>query len=409
MNLSFFTAYKIKNNTHTSFSKVIIRLATWGTALSVAIMIIAIAVVQGFKKNIENKLLIFWGDFHVSIASPTGMMASGSFLRDEELEKNILDYDNINSLTPFALKPSILKGDGPLHGIRLKGINKDYAFENNESIKYEGQTIFFEDTSYSTDIMLSPEIMGRLNIGIGDHVIAYFLQEGQSSPKIRKLTVVGSFHTGVGEIDNTFGICDIKLIQALNNWSNIEISGYEIEVEDKSKISETSNAIYEKYVEPPLISETVKNMYPGIFSWINAQDINARVLLIIMSIVAIINIATALLIYILERHNMVGLFKALGMKNRMIQKIFIYHAMWISLRGILIGNVIAGIISYLQLKYKFIKLDEEIYYMEHAPIYWTWTALLIVNLATLLLTLLLMNIPSLLVRKMNIISALKFK
>jgi len=409
LNLSFFTAYRIKNNTHTSFSKIIIRLATWGTALSVAIMIIAIAVVQGFKKNIENKLLVFWGDFHVSVSSADGMMSAASFLRDRDLEDSIKQYDNIESLSIFALKPTILKGDGPLSGLRLKGVDSTYPFRSDEAIKYEGSKIFFEDTAYSTDIMLSPEIMGRLNIGIGDAVIAYFLQEGQNSPKIRKLTVVGSYHTGVGEIDNTFGICDIKLIQALNNWGPTEVSGYEITVKDKSFTDATTDSIYQHFVEPPLTAETVKNMYPGIFSWINAQDINARVLLIIMSIVAIINIATALLIYILERHNTVGIFKALGMKNWDIQKIFIYHATWISLRGILIGNLIGGIICYLQYKYKFIKLDEEIYYMEHAPIYWNWWALILVDLATIILTLILMNIPSLLVRKMNIVSALKFK
>lgn len=409
MNLPFFTAFRIKNNSHTSFSKIIIRLATWGTALSVAIMIIAIAVVQGFKKNIENKLLIFWGDFHISTTSHDGMMATSSFFKDEDLEKSLIAHDNIKSLAPFALKPTILKGDGPLNGLRLKGVDDKYAFKSDPSITYSGDIISYEDSNYSTDILLSPEIMGRLKINIGDDVIAYFLQEGQSSPKIRKLTVVGTYHTGVGEVDNTFGICDIRLIQNLNNWGATEISGYEIEVKDRQKTVQTTREVYEQYVESPLVTETVKNMYPGIFSWINAQDINARVLLIIMSIVAIINIATALLIYILERHNMVGLFKALGMKNWDIQKVFIYHAVWISARGILIGNIIAGIVCYMQHNYQFIKLDEEIYYMQHVPIYWSWWALIIINIASLILTLILMSIPSLLVRKMNIISALKFK
>lgn len=408
MNLSIFTARKIASNKAASFSKFIIRLATIGTALSVAVMILAVGLVKGFQKNIEDKLLVFWDDFQISTADPTGMVGTEVMQRDHTLEQNVKAIPEVKKINPFILKAGIIKGNGPVHGIKLKGVRQDFPFISNNSISYEGNVIDFSDTAYSTDIILSAEVMNRLELNIGDLLIAYFLEEGSSDVRKRQLQLVGTFHTGVGEIDNTFAYCDMRMLQRLNKWDASQISGYQVALTHYQYADSIADFVYEAYVNPPVTTETVKNIYPGIFSWINVQDVNARVLLIIMSIVAIINIATALLIFILERTQMIGILKALGMNNWSIQKVFLMHATMISIRGILIGNVIAMILSFLQLKYHFITLDESVYYMKYAPIEWSWWSLLIINLGTLLLCFILMIIPSLIVRKVNIVKAIRF-
>lgn len=408
MNLSLFTARKIAANKDASFSRFIIRLSTVATALSVAVMIIAVAVVQGFQKNIENKLLVFWGDFQIAAAHPSGMIGAEVMDQDREMEQHILALPEVKQIYPFALKAGILKGEGPVSGIKLKGVRSDFPFENTSSISFEGGTIDFSGEDYSTDILLSQQIANRLNIEVGDKLLAFFVEEGSSNIRKRMLKLVGIFHTGVGEIDNTFAICDIRLIQRLNNWTPAQISGYQVALHDYRRAEEVADYVYEHYVEPPAVTETIRNIYPGIFSWINVQDVNARVLIIIMTIVAIINIATAILIFILERTPMIGILKTMGMSNFRIQKIFLVHATLISLRGILIGNVVATVICMLQLKYKFIKLDETVYYMKYAPIHWDWLTVLLIDIGALLLCFLLLILPTYIIRNVNIVKAIKF-
>lgn len=372
-------------------------------------MIIAVAVVQGFQKSIEDKLLVFWGDFQIAAAHPTGMIGMEVIEENKQLEKDVLAISGVKQIYPFALKAGILKGEGPVSGLKLKGVRSDFPFASTNSITYEGAHIDFgKDSAYSTDILLSNEIIDRLELEMGDRVIAYFIQEGSTDVRKRMLHLVGSYHTGVGEIDNSFAICDIRLIQRLNNWSPQQISGYQVALENYKTADSISDFVYEQLIEPPAITETIKNIYPGIFSWINVQDVNAKVLLIIMGIVAVINIATALLIFILERTQMIGILKALGMKNFGIQKIFLAHATLISLRGILWGNIIAIAFCFLQMQYKFITLDESVYYMKYAPVHWSWVSVLLIDIGAMLLCFILMIIPSLIVRKVNIVKALRF-
>lgn len=409
MNLSFFTARKIATNKAASFSKFIIKLATLATALSVAIMILAVGIVQGFQKSIEQKLLVFWGDFQIAAAHPTGMIGMESIAQNQNLEQEVSAIKGVKNIEAFALKAGILKGNGPVTGIKLKGVRPDFPFKSTSSISYEGEKIkFVNDSTYSTDIILSKAIIDRLNLSTGDDLIAFFIDEGSSGVRKRMLHLVGSFHTGVGEVDNTFALCDIKLIQQLNNWNENQISGYQVQLEDYRTADSTAEFVYENFVEPPAITETIKNIYPGIFSWINVQDVNAKVLLIIMAIVAIINMATALLIFILERTQMIGMLKAMGMHNWGIQKIFLVHAAMISLKGILWGNFIAIVLGFLQMKFKFITLDESVYYMKYAPIHWDWRWVVLIDLGALLLTFLMMILPSLIIRKINIVKAIKF-
>lgn len=409
MNLSFFIAKSIANNKHASFSKAIIKLATIGTALSVAIMILALGLIIGFKKSIEHKLLIFEDDFHITTFVPNELIGQEVIEMNDSLEKAVINTKGVKHIYPYGIKLSILKGDGTLTGIRMKGVDATYPLQSNDFISYEGETLQLNADSISNKILLSPEIIDRLQIEIGDPVFAYFPEPDNPRPRIRKLQVVGSFHTGVGEIDNSYAICDLKLIQQLNQWDSNQISGYQVGIHNYNDVDTISNEVYYEILGENLITRTTRERYGDIFQWLEMINVNALVLLIIMGIVAVINIATALLIFILERTQMIGILKSLGMNNWNIQKIFLLHASIISIKGILIGNLIAFLIIFLQNQFKFITLDEQIYYMKYAPIHFDWVSILCINLGTLLLCYILMIIPSYIVRKVNIVKAVKFK
>lgn len=410
MNLPYFIAKSLANNKQASFSKAIVKLATIGTALSVAIMILAIGLIIGFKKSIEHKLLVFENDFHITTFVPNELLGQEVIEKNDSLQSAITKIPGISAIYPYAMKLTILKGDGALTGIRLKGVDGSYPMESNDYIQFEGEHILLKDEADASNrILLSPEIIGRLQIQIGDDVFAYFPEPDNPRPRIRKLTVAGSFHTGVGEIDNSYAICDIRLIQQLNKWESNQISGYQVKVDNYKDADTISNEVYYEYLGDDLITKTTKERYGDIFKWLEMINVNALVLLIIMGIVAVINIATALLIFILERTQMIGIFKSLGMSNWQIQKIFLFHASMISIKGILLGNVIAFIIIFLQNKFKFITLNEQIYYMTYAPIHWDWVNIIAINLSTLCLCYMLMIIPSYIVRTVNIVKALKFK
>lgn len=411
MNLPYFLAQKIAHNKQASFSKFILRLATIATTISVAVMIIAICVVQGFKTKIRDKMFVFWGHAQVTLfsANPTSLIGDAPFSKDENLVKAIQKVDGVNNVLPYILKPTILKAEDGLEGLKLKGIDATYPLTTDESITFSGNSIDFNNNGASLQIILSETTLARLALRIGDDVQLVFFNEDQSNPSIRKVKVVGTFHTGIEDVDKNFALCDIKLLRQINKWPDNDISALQVSLTDYRKAEEKSNEIYQSLIQPPLSIATVQDIYPYLFSWLSFQDVNAALVLVIMAVVAAINMATALLIYILERTAMVGVLKSLGMANRAIQRVFLYHAARVALKGILWGTLIGVCLCFLQDRFQLVRLDEEVYYMKAAPIAFNWAYIFLVDIATLLFCVIIMTLPALIVRKIKIVNALKFK
>ncbi len=411
MNLPFYIARRISANRKSSFSRFIIRLATLATALSVAIMIISVAVVFGFKETIKDKLFIFWGQIQIAPfnPNPSSIISPAPFQYNSDLKKYIASEKEVTAVYPFAVKAAILNSGTLMQGVKLKGVDSNYDWTSNHAITYTGNKPDFNDSAYAHQLVLSQTILDKLDKKIGDTLAVWFIDPEQEFPRVRKLTISGTYHTGMAEIDDNFSLCDIRLLRRISNWGDGDINGYQVMIKDYQQSDSVATRIYKKYLQAPMDRTTMRDLYPNIYNWLDLMNTNAYIILFIMAIVAIINMATALLIFIMERTNMIGTLKAVGMSNQSLTKIFMYHAANVAFKGILFGTIFGVGFCLLQQQYHFIKLDESAYYMQYAPVKLIAWQVIVIDLGTLLICVASMLLPVLMVKNISIVKALRFK
>ena len=410
MKVAGFIANRIAFNQQRSFSRFIIRLSILATVISVAVMIITLAFANGFQEQISQKVFSFWGHIRIQEKQPFKALIAEEIpllLKDSlasEIEKN----PSVQSIHPFATKYSMLKTKDEMEGVLVKGINKRYDFSRFKQFIKEGKPIQFNDSTYSREIMLSAYTASQLRLKSGDRVLIYFIRpDGSLRPD--KLTVSGIFKTGIEEYDKTFAIGDLKLIQRLNDWMPDEAGGYEIFIRDYQYIDQVAEEIYYLDDFPPTWDAiSVRDVSPHIFDWLNMQDVTRNVLIGFMIIVAVINLVTCLIILVLERIRMIGILKSLGASDWTVQKIFLRHSLLITMTGIITGTVVALAILILQQQTGFIKLQEDAYYLSEAAVKIVWWQVLAICLGTLLVCFLVLMIPSILVRKIQPVQAIRF-
>ncbi|MBN9483536.1 MAG: ABC transporter permease [Bacteroidetes bacterium] len=392
-----------------AFSSFIIRLAIASTAISVMTMIMAVAFVTGFKYEVREKLFSFWGHIHIEprTMNNNSIITSDPTNRDPAMEQKILHTPHVVSLTPFAVKPAIINSRQAIEGIALKGVTKDYHLP--AGVDFTGRQINFDDSDYAKEIILSEVTAQRLEVKPGDDLKIYFVESSSTLPRIRKVKVAGIYHTGMEEVDKAYALCDLRLLQRINNWQPNQINGYQISIDNEKLADTLSWQIFDNYLQPPLTTYTMMDIFPNLFDWLNLQDVTTNVFISIMAIVAIINLAVVLLILIVEQVRMVGILKAQGMTMRSMQKIFLYHAGLIAIAGVVIGDLLAFGLCWLQKTTGFMKLSEASYSLKYVPIKLHWWQPLIVNLATIVLCILCMWLPSLYIRRIQPARVLQFK
>ena len=411
MKIASFVARRIAFNRQHSFSRFIIRLAIVATTISVAAMLLTLAFTNGFQYAISHKIFSFWGDIRVqhyesnraSIAEESPIFKNDTVLQVLKANKEI------QTIQAFATKYAILKGSEGIEGILLKGVEKDYDFNNLSSFLKSGKWLQFPDSGYRNEINLSSYAANQLKLQVGDRVIIYFVQP-DGSARARPMKVSGIFKTGIEDYDKQIAIGDLRLIQRLNNWTSNEIGGYEIVVKDFRTI-DTVNSVIFRDLPSTWNSRTIKELpqAAGIFDWLNLQNTTIAIVLIIMIIVAILNLVTCLIILLLERINMIGILKALGSPNRAIQQIFLYHGVIITISGIAFGNIMGLLICWLQDKYGFITLPEDAYLISKAAVKLEPWHLILVNAGTFLICFLVLMIPTLIIRKIQPVKAIQFR
>lgn len=306
----------------------------------------------------------------------------------------------------FAERPIIVQRNGQMEGLKIKGITGDYRFM--EGVSLSGANIDFADSQYSKQILLSQTTANRLNVRAGDSVQLNFFV-GDGLPRIRKAVVSGLFHSGMDEVDKIFAVCDLRLLQRVNNWSADSINGYQVDLDNATYADTVANYIHNNLIMPPLEAYTTTENYSFIFEWLELQRVNGVILLFIMAAVAIINMGAVLVILMVDRAMMIGLLKALGMTYEDTRSIFLAIAALIGAAGVLLGNVVAFVICWAQLRFGFIKLPEDIYYMRYAPIKIVWWQVGLIDVITLLLCVLCMWIPALYIRRIQPAKVLQFK
>jgi len=437
LNLEYFIARRVATGRRSSFSGKIMLIAIIAITLSVAVMITATALISGFKSEISHKIFGFWGHIHVTSYETensvetipininqnfyTGYKEAVKLADIERTpyrkregfstlirgEHEATTHGGVRNVQMFANKAGIIKAKDQLEGIVLKGVGSDYDWSFMERHLVEGEILDLTDSTESRDILISESTAKRLKLKVSDKFTVHFVESGNRIQRLFK--VKGIYKTGLEEYDKKFAIIDIRRIQQLNGWSEEEVSGFEVFLDDIRDLDVFDEYIYFHVLGPDLMCQSIKDVYPGIFNWLNLQDVNERLILILMIIVSIVNMTTALMILILERTNMIGVLKALGSPSVSIRKIFLYHAAYIIGIGLLLGNILGLGICFIQQKFGLIQLPEESYYVSIAPVEINLWTILLLNLGTFLITLMILIIPSYLVTRIDPVKAIRFK
>jgi len=406
--LSFasFIAGRITLKSNRTFSKLIVRIAIIGITLGLGVMILSVAIVRGFKQEIIEKVRGFDGDIKVVKYDLNNSYENSAFKTDDTLFAAVKSNPLFTQIMPFATKPGIIKANGEIEGILLKGVDKTYDWSFFKKNMIAGDVIDFTDTVKSKqELLISDVIARRLKLKVGDKLLIYFVQEPL---KRRPFKITGIFNTSIEDIDKIYVIGDLALIKRLNDWDEQTIGGYEIHSADFDRLSTDANVI-NNLLPIRLKAYTAVDNYPTIFEWLPLLDINTRIILGLMLIVAVINMISALLIMILERTAMIGIFKAMGAANWSIQKIFLYNASYLIGLGLLFGNVFGLGFCLLQSSTHFFKLDPESYYMAFVPIQLHWLDVVGLNIGTMVICLLVLVIPSMLVSRISPVKAIQYK
>ena len=411
VNISSFIAQRIAFNQQKSFSRFIIRLSILATAISVAVMIITLSFVNGFQKTVSQKVFSFWGHVRIAYLQPgrASIAEEEPMTTNDTMIRSIRSNPQIESIYPFATKYAILKTTEEMEGVLLKGFDSTYSFSHLQPFLKQGRWLHFNDSTYSREIVISTYTANQLNLKVNDRVLIYFVRpDGTLRPD--KLTIVGLYKTSIEEYDRTFAIGDLTLIRRLNGWEENEIGGYELFLKDYHQMANVADSIHNNDLFPPELEvKTARELYPNIFDWLQVQDTNQAILITIMVVIAAINLITCLIILVLERLRMIGILKAVGASNWAVQKIFLYQSGIITFVGIVAGTLFALALLFLQLKTGFVRLKEEAYFMETAAVEIVWWQVMAVIGGTLLLAVLILLIPSLLVRKIQPIKAIHFR
>ncbi len=414
MNTEFFIASRLffAKERKNEISHSVLTIAIIGIALGIAVMLLSVAIVTGFKEKVRQKVIGFGSHIVVSNYSTyNNSYTVEPVEKQQSFYPDITDVEGIKHIQIFANKAGIIKTKTDIQGIVLKGVGSDYDWSFFDKNMLEGKSFRVSEDKKTNEVVISKYIASLLKLKLGDYLYMYFVDE---HVKMRRFVISGIYSTDLQEFDKLFVLADIGHVQKLNNWTNNQIDGFEIIVDDfeqldemTAKVNDTVGTIYEKD-KAQLEVENILSIYPQIFAWLQLINTNVWIILIIMIIVGTVNMVSGLLVIILERTNMIGVLKALGAKSFSISKIFLYNGALLVAKGIIIGNVI-GIGLGLFVHYsQIIKLDPSTYYIDTVPINFELTHIIAVNLGTLIVTGMVLIIPSLVVAFIMPAKAIKF-
>jgi lipoprotein-releasing system permease protein len=377
-----------------------------GIALGLAVMLISVAVLNGFQKEIREKVVGFGSHIQISHFDSNNSYELSPVLMEDETIEQLKQIEGIKQVNGFAVKAGIIKTNDQMHGVVLKGVGDDFNWDFFKDRIIEGRPPLLNDTANSNDILISRKIADLMNYKTGDDVRMYFIIDNQI--RGRKFSISGIYETGLTEFDEMYVLGDIRHIQRLNQWSGGEVSGYEVLIDDFENLDKTALEVY-SVIDYDLDAQTIQQLYPQIFDWIQIQDLNVVIILVLMSLVSGITIISTLLILILEHTNDIGILKAMGTSNLKIRKIFMYATLYIAFYGLLWGNLFAGLLLWLQKSFGLIPLPEDSYFLSQVPVSITAWDFVLLNSAVIIVCFVMMLIPSLVIRYISPIKAIRYE
>ena len=384
-----------------SASNRIIKIAIAAIALGLVMMLIAVSTSLGLQHEIKNKIIVFSGQLNIApFENNNSKVSTRPIYRSELNEVGWNSTDDIDHIQATASKAALVKSKTDFEGLVVKGVGSDYRWHNLDAYLVEGSYPNTQD-NLNNEILLSQTIAQRLHVGIGDRVTAYFQNSSSTgTPNTRYFKIVGIYETGFPDFDSSYLFADIRHIQRINKWSSDAVGGFEVFLNEGIDLKEKNVQIYNQ-LPPHIDSITVNELFPSLFEWVSLFDFNLAIILILMLLVGTLNMATALLVLILERSKMVGLLKAMGAKNKLIQQVFLWNALYIILKGIFIGNVIGLALIFGQQKFNWIHLDPTTYYVSEVPILLSFSNFILLNAGVVLVCTTLLYVPSFVVTKID--------
>lgn len=408
MSLSYWISRKL-NNAQAPVSKHrvhrVIHIAVGSIALSVLSMILSVFIVRGFQEEIQKKVVLLEGHIKIGKFDLYNNISEYPVSKNQDFIPILSANNHVLHLHAYAEKGAVIKTNQEVHGVLLKGISVDYDTMLLHNQMIDGGFWDISDTQETSGIIIGKSLAQLLKVKVGDKLKFYFMQD---PVRVRILKVKGIFNAGMGVIENYWVLCPLKTIQKLNGWSNNQISGWEVYFSSFNDLDAENEAVYQE-LGYEFNTLKITDKYPEIFGWLRLLDTNVWVVLIFAVLVSIVNMIATLLIIILEKTSMIGLFRVFGANKKLILSVFFnlfFRFVW---KGMLIGNFIALLFCFIQDRFHLLKLNEQTYYMSYVPIRFEWTALLYINLLTLSACIIAYIIPSLILSGIKPIEAIKFK
>lgn len=406
MNVASYIARRILVPGKANFSRPIVRLAVMSISLGLAVMIIAVAIVTGFQQAIRDKIIGFGSHIRITHFDSNASYEVLPITKNTTYYSALKEISGIRNVQVFATKAGIIKTQEQIQGVVLKGVGNDYDWSFFKEKIMEGNVLELSDSTRCNEVLISGKLASLLKLELGDPLRMYFIINNRT--RGRKFTITGIYETGLEEFDKRYIIGDIKHIQRLNGWEENQVAGFEVLINDFDKLNEIGTSVYQN-IGYELNARTIKDIYPQMFDWLKLQDMNVLIILVLMVLVSSITMISTLLILILERTNMIGVLKALGMRDWSVRQVFLYNAAYIIGRGLLWGNCIAIALSVLQQQYGLITLSQESYYVSTVPINLNILHILALNAGTLAICVSMLVIPSYIITRITPVKAIRFE
>lgn len=417
MNFPLFIARRIYSDhigDQQKVSKPAIRIAVAGVAIGLAVMIISVCVVLGFKHTIRDKVVGFGS--HIQVANFYTLQSSAidqPIAIGDSMMNVLKKTEGVKHVQRFAMKQGILKTDNDFLGVMFKGVGPEFDSTFIHKNMEEGSIPHFSDQQSTNRILISKDMASKLRVKAGDRIFAYFIGEG--GVRTRRFTISGIYQTNLAQYDKTTCFCDLYTARKLNAWTDDMVTGAELTVNDFKQLSTTANDIINRVNRTQdqygntFSSKTIRELSPQIFSWLDLLDLNVWIILAIMTAVAVVTMISGLLIIILERTTMIGVLKALGARNSTVRHTFLWFAAFIIGKGLLIGDALALALILLQKFTGFAKLDPQTYYVDVVPVELDWMLIVALNIATMLIALFVLIAPSYLVSHIHPAKSMRYE
>ena len=413
MNLPFFIAERLikGRREETSFSRPINVIAIIGIATGLAVMILAVAILTGFKQEIRDKVVGFGSHIQITNLDSNISYETTPVSDTQSFVKEIRNIPGIRHIQVFGTKAGIIKTNDEIQGVVLKGIGNDFDWSYFGSNIVDGSIFTVNDSTRTDKVIISKKLSDMLRLKTGDSFAMHFIQD---PPRMRKFTISGIYETSLEEFDKRYVFCDIGHIKRLNGWDDSMVSGFEIFIDNFDDLDMMTGRVrdavgYEVAEnEPGFKTTNIRIKYPQIFDWLNFQDINVVIIIILMLVVAGFNMISGLLILILEKTNMIGILKALGSEDKTVRKVFLYQAAYLIIKGLVWGNLIGLGLAFLQLKTGLITLDPASYYIKTVPVNLDLIHIIMLNAGTMAAIIIMLLIPSQLISRITPVKAIRY-